>query len=163
VIVNDQPHQSAMPDITQLDSHAIGLQTTEGEGDINQSGMGGNGQGTIVNGTDSSENNVEIFEHPEVMPEFPGGPEGLKRYLQKNLRMPENNLEAGAQVKVIARFVVEADGRVRNVEITNDVEDLFSREVKRVILKMPEWKPGKQHNHNVAVYFSLPVNFVAEE
>jgi hypothetical protein len=36
-------------------------------------------------------------------------------------------------------------------------------EVRRVILKMPEWKPGMQHNRNVAVYFSLPVNFVAEE
>jgi hypothetical protein len=32
-----------------------------------------------------------------------------------------------------------------------------------VILKMPEWKPGMQHNRNVAVYFNLPVNFGSEE
>jgi hypothetical protein len=32
-----------------------------------------------------------------------------------------------------------------------------------VILKLPEWKPGMQHNRNVAVYFNLPVNFGVEE
>lgn len=80
----------------------------------------------------------------------------------KNLRMPENNLEAGSGVKVTASFVVGSDGKVRDIEILQASDPAFDQEVKRVILKMPDWKPGIQHNHPVAVYFTLPVNFVAE-
>ena len=77
--------------------------------------------------------------------------------------MPENNLEEGEQVKVIARFVVGADGRVRDIEIVHPANAEFNAEVKRVIGKMPEWKPGSQNHRNVAVYFNLPVNFVRTE
>ena len=74
--------------------------------------------------------------------------------------MPENNLEEGTHVKVIARFVVGSDGGVRDIEITLPSEPEFNAEVKRVIAKMPDWKPGAQNHRNVAVYFNLPVNFV---
>jgi periplasmic protein TonB len=163
VIVSDPPHGTALATMEDLDYHAIGLQTTPGELGGDQLPGEGNGSGITANAADSVENNPEVFEHPERMPEFPGGFEALKRFLQSNLRMPENNLETGTQVKVIARFVVGSDGRVRDVEITQTADEVFNREVRRVILKMPEWKPGMQHNRNVAVYFSLPVNFVAED
>jgi protein TonB len=163
VIVSDPPAGSVIATLEDLDNHDIGLLTSQGELGRDQQPGGGDGSGVTANATDSTENNPEIFEHPERMPEFPGGPEALKQFLQRNLRMPENNLEAGTQVKVIARFVVGPDGRVRDVETNQAADEIFNREVRRVILKMPEWKPGMQHNRNVAVYFSLPVNFVAEE
>jgi protein TonB len=152
-----------MATIEDLDNHAIGLPTTPGSPGGDQLPPGqGNGSGITANAPDSVEINPDVFEHPEQMPVFPGGPEALKRFLQRNLRMPENNLETGTQVKVIARFVVGPDGKVRDVEITQAADEVFNREVRRVILIMPEWRPGMQHNRNVAVYFSLPVNFVAE-
>src|SRR5664279_96031 len=157
VIVSVPPPGPAMATIEELNTHAIGLQTTPGEGGRDQGNTGGDASGTIIKTADSAENTPEIFDHPEQMPEFPGGPEALKRYLQKNLRMPENNLETGTEVRVVARFVVGPDGSVRDVEITRAADEIFNREVMRVILKMPEWKPGMQHNRNVAVYFSLPV------
>ena len=163
VIVSDPPPGPAMATIEELNTHAIGLQTTPGEGGGDQGNSNGNASGTIIKTADSAENTPEIFDHPEQMPEFPGGPEALKRYLQKNLRMPENNLETGTEVRVVARFVVGPDGSVRDVEITRAADEMFNREVRRVILKMPQWKAGMQHKRNVAVYFSLPVNFVAEE
>jgi protein TonB len=109
------------------------------------------------------ENKDEVLRIAEVMPEFPGGIEALKRFLIRNLHMPENNLEEGEQVKVIARFVVGADGKVRDIEITLPAEAQFNTEVKRVIAKMPDWKPGSQNHRNVAVYYNLPVNFVRPE
>ncbi len=163
VIVGDPPSKAAIPNLEDLGTHVIGLQTTPGEGRAEQGPSKGAAQGITAKISDSAESGPEIFDHPEQMPEFPGGSEALKRFLQKNLRMPENNLETGTEVKVIARFVVGPDGRVRDVEITRAADEIFNREVTRVILKMPEWKPGKQHNRTVAVYFSLPVNFVAEE
>ena len=94
-----------------------------------------------------------------MMPEFPGGTEALKRFLQKNLRMPENNLEQ-VPGKSNRPFCGWPDGRVRDVEITQAADEVFNTEVRRVILKMPDWKPGMQNHRNVAVYFNLPVNFV---
>ena len=163
VIVSDPPQGTVLASLEELNTHAIGLHTVPGESGPDQAPSNGNGQATIAKATDSAERSPEILETAEQMPEFPGGPEALKRFLQKNLHMPENNLETGTRVKVIVRFVVDFDGRVRNVEITQAADEMFNREVTRVILKMPEWKPGKQHNRNVAVYFSLPVHFVTEE
>jgi protein TonB len=112
---------------------------------------------------DGEEKKETVLGIAEVMPEFPGGTEALKKFLLKNLRMPENNLETGEQVKVIARFVVGADGRVRDIEIIQAADADFNQEVRRVVGKMPDWIPGSQNHRNIAVYFNLPVNFVKSD
>lgn len=163
VIVSDAITAKTMASIEDLGTHAIGLETTSGQGHEDHQPGNGNGSLSVAKAPDSTEGISEVFDRVEQMPEFPGGQEALKRFLQKNLHMPENNLEAGTQVKIIARFVIGNDGRVRDVEIAQGSDEVFNKEVRRVILKMPDWKPGMQHNRNVAVYFSLPVNFVVEE
>jgi len=162
VIVRDA-RVTSMTSVEDLGTHIIGLETISGQGHEDHQPGNRNGSLTVAKAPDSTEGISEIFDRVEQMPEFPGGQEALKRFLQKNLRMPENNMEAGTQVKIYARFVVGKDGRVRDAEITQGSDEVFNKEVRRVILKMPDWKPGMQHNRNVAVYFSLPVNFVAAE
>ncbi len=80
-----------------LNKSVIGLTTTTGGPDNGQ--PPGNGNGNKTAGTtavvDSTEGTGEILDHAEMMPEFPGGNEALKRFLIKNLRMPDNNLESG--------------------------------------------------------------------
>jgi|SRR5579863_1004927 len=164
VIVADRIVQEPMPTIEKIEGNAIGLKTIDGPPDNGEPSVKGNGTAAAVTQkAEPVENGNEVFKSAEIMPEFPGGAEALKRFLIRNLRMPENNLEQGAQVKVIARFVVGSDGRVRDIEITLPAEAEFNAEVKRVIAKMPEWKPGSQNHRNVALYFYLPVNFVRPE
>jgi protein TonB len=164
LIVSDPKVPETMAKIDQLQTTAIGLTTSAGDPENGEPRTNGNTTaGALSTKTDPVEEKTEILDHPEVMPEFPGGLDALKRFLLKNLRMPENNLEEGSRVQVIARFVVGTDGRVRDVEITHPGESEFNREVRRVIAKMPDWKPGSQNHRAVAVYFSLPVNFVREE
>jgi periplasmic protein TonB len=161
VIVADQQIPKPMPTVQDLENHAIGLTNSDGKPDSGDQPPNGNSLNAGTSKTDEPvENTTEVLKWAEVMPEFPGGLEALKRFLMKNLRMPENNLEEGTQVQVIARFVVGSDGRVRDIEITRAADAEFNQEVKRVISKMPDWKPGSQNHRNVAVYFSLPVNFV---
>jgi protein TonB len=164
VIVAEAP--KPMATVEDLQSNAIGVKTLAGEPEngLPQNNENGTGQtGTAVQIGEPDENKPEIFDRAQIMPEFPGGIEALKRFLLKNLRMPDDNLEPGTQVRVMARFVVGADGRVRDIEITQPAGEVFNREIKRVISKMPDWKPGEQNHRRVAVYFSLPVNFVAAE
>jgi periplasmic protein TonB len=161
VIVATQKDPEPMARVDKLQTNAIGLTTSAGEPDNGELHNNGNSTAITPGKTNEPvENTAEVLKWAEVMPEFPGGLEALKRFLIRNLRMPENNLEEGTQVQVIARFVVGSDGRVRDIEITRAADVEFNQEVKRVISKMPDWKPGSQNHRNVAVYFSLPVNFV---
>jgi protein TonB len=164
VIVPDRNVHDPMPTIEKIEATAIGLKTVAGSPDNGETPVNGNSVGTISKQNEKPvENKDEVLRIAEVMPEFPDGIEALKRFLIRNLHMPENNLEEGEQVKVIARFVVGADGKVRDIEITLPAETQFNTEVKRVIAKMPDWKPGSQNHRNVAVYYNLPVNFVRPE
>jgi periplasmic protein TonB len=164
LIVVDKKAPESMTTIDKLQTTAIGLTTSAGETENGEPPSNGNATaGSLTTKADPVEEKTEIFDHPEVMPEFPGGLDALRRFLLKNLRMPENNLEEGSRVQVVARFVVGTDGRVRDVEITRPGESEFNIEVRRVISKMPDWKPGLQNHRAVSVYFSLPVNFVREE
>ncbi|HEY2347779.1 MAG TPA: energy transducer TonB [Puia sp.] len=164
VIVADRNIQEPMPTVDKIETSSIGTKTIAGPPDNGEPPSNGKEAGLAVSQTtESVENKNEVLYIAEIMPEFPGGPEALKKFLIRNLRMPENNLEEGAEVKVIARFVVGADGRVRDIEITLPADAAFNTEVKRVISKMPDWKPGSQNHRNVSVYFSLPVNFVRPE
>lgn len=98
----------------------------------------------------------------EHMPEYPGGLEALRKFMLKNLRQPDD-LQAGEKIVVQAKFVVNADGDIIGVEISQNGRNDLDKEVLRVINKMPKWKAGIQNGRNVAVYYKLPVTFVGAE
>jgi protein TonB len=97
----------------------------------------------------------------EVMPEFPGGLPALMTYLQNNMKYPQMELEAGIGGKVFVKFVVNVDGSISTAEILKGVNggEGLSKEALRVVRAMPKWKPGKQGNNFVPVYFNLPIKF----
>jgi len=139
VIVPDHMVSEPVPTVEKIETSAVGLKTTEGSPGNEQPPVNGNIAGAaIAENAGAAEDKNKVLDFAEIMPEFPGGIEALKRFLIRNLRMPENNLEEGEQVKVIARFVVGADGRVRDIEIVHPANAEFNAEVKRVIGKMPE-------------------------
>jgi periplasmic protein TonB len=164
LIVADQKAPRPMATVDKIQDQVIGVNNLAGDADKGEIQTNGNAESGVVGQKPETEEKKEtVLKIAEVMPEFPGGIEALKRFLQKNLRMPDNGLETGEQVKVIARFVVGPDGRVRDIEIIQAAGAVFNQEVKRVIGKMPDWKPGSQNQRNVAVYFNLPVYFVGSD
>jgi periplasmic protein TonB len=100
-----------------------------------------------------------VVEKPEIMPEFPGGIAALLRFLGKNLQMPEDVPEPGQRVKVPIKFVVNRNGNLSDVEFFTQTDNVFRKEILRVIAKMPKWKPGSQHGKTVAVYYTIPIIF----
>lgn len=163
IVPPDKPIQP-IANIEELEKSAIGEKALAGGNNNGEPAGNGNSKSDgAIQAAAPAETKPEVFRTAEVMPEFPGGIEALKRYLNRNLRMPESSLEPGSIVHVVARFVVGADGRVRDIEIIQAADAVFNIEVKRVISKMPDWKPGFQNQRNVAVYFDLPVNFVSSE
>lgn len=105
------------------------------------------------------ENNKEILIFAEQMPEFPGGTTALYQYLGKNIRYPLDMRKQKVEAKVIATFVVDAKGRIKNIEVVNKVPQPFAAETIRVLKRMPVWIPGKQGGKLVNVRYTLPVDF----
>ena len=98
----------------------------------------------------------------EVMPLYPGGMAELRKFLEKNLRNPQD-IEEGENVVVKIRFIVGYDGTLKGFETIQDGGVAFNNEVIRVLKKMPQWIPGKTKGENVSVYFTIPVNFLAAQ
>ena len=104
-----------------------------------------------------------VYSVVEEMPEFPGGENGIMTFLAANMKYPPVAAENGIQGKVIARFVVQKDGSIGEVEIVRSLDPSCDREVIRLIKSMPLWKPGILNNKPVSVWYSLPVNFRLQE
>jgi protein TonB len=82
--------------------------------------------------------------------------------MQKMVRYPIAAQESSIQGKVIVRFVVTAEGEISNIQITRKVDPLLDEEVIRVVQNLPKFKPGKQFNKKVPVWFSGYINFVLQ-
>ncbi|WP_290789411.1 energy transducer TonB [Flavihumibacter sp. UBA7668] len=108
------------------------------------------------------EKTPEILKTADIMPSFPGGLSALQRWLSRNLK-PQDGLEPGQRVKVIARFVVDVNGKITGIQLTQSGGDPYDQEVMRVIKKMPQWNPGIQNGNTVAVWFNIPIIFETPE
>ena len=102
---------------------------------------------------------AEIFTQAEDNPEFPGGIPALFEWLGKEIKYPEEAKNAKQEGKIFARFVIQSDGTIGNVEILKGISPALDAEAIRVIKKMPTWKPGKQNGKPVNVFYNMPLVF----
>jgi periplasmic protein TonB len=102
------------------------------------------------------------FVVQERGPEFPGGDEGLKKFLSSYLSTP-GGLDVGEKKVVRIKFKVEKDGSVHTFEIVTSGGNEFDTEVVRVLRKMPRWIPAIQNGVNVPVSYIVPVTFMGVE
>lgn len=110
---------------------------------------------TAKNGaTDST-----IYTFVEIMPEFPGGEENLRKYLKQLIRYPDEARKNGIEGKVYITFMVEANGHISNVKVLRGIKGGCDEEAVRVIKEMPPWQPGKNKGRPVRVQYSMPVIF----
>lgn len=102
---------------------------------------------------------IELITAVEKQPEFPGGFEALIKYLDDNVRYPDEALKDAIEGKVIVRFDVNKDGSISDIAIVRSLQPLLDAEAVRVINAMPKWNPGTQRGKPIKVGFTLPVNF----
>ena len=103
--------------------------------------------------------NDSIYASVDVMAEFPGGQDSLKKWLNKNLRYPQQAAEEDLQGTVFSSFIVGVDGKISNIVILNGTYLPFENETKRLIQSMPDWIPGKCNGTLVPVKVNFPLKF----
>lgn len=101
----------------------------------------------------------EVLTIVEQMPEFPGGTDGLLKYLQTNIHYPEDARQNAIEGTVYVRFVVTATGEITGAEILRSKGESLDQEALRVVNAMPLWQPGKQRGEAVSVQYNLPIRF----
>ena len=81
----------------------------------------------------------------EAKPSFNGGDaNAFVKYVQENIKYPENALENDIEGKVTVNFVVDANGNVCNAKVVRGVDDELDAEALRVVSSAPAWVPAKQ-------------------
>jgi protein TonB len=161
IIVQDSQVTDTLPTMEQISKSNIGNMKIEGEEvapeEINTASSKGNE--TSIGET------IEV-EKPlykaEFMPQFPGGTTAFLKFMQRNLKEPDD-LEDAQKFVVIADFIVDTDGNISDVKIEQMARPDLDAEVIRVIKKMPQWIAGMQNGRKVPVFFKLPVTFMAHE
>ncbi len=96
----------------------------------------------------------------DEMPVFPGGSEGLRDYLSKNIKYPKESKLQGHSGRVVVEFIIDKKGNVTETKIASSPGFfLLEQEALRIINAMPKWKPGKDKGKKVIVKFQLPIKF----
>ena len=101
----------------------------------------------------------KVIDVVEQFPSFPGGQGELMRYISSHLKYPPIAEENGIQGRVIVKFVVCANGSIKDVKVAKGVEPSLDAEAVRLISTMPHWIPGKQNGVAVSTYYTVPVIF----
>ncbi|MEA1875666.1 MAG: M56 family metallopeptidase [Bacteroidota bacterium] len=96
----------------------------------------------------------------EDMPIFDGkGVEHFKKWVQSQVKYPEEAKKKKISGTVYANFVINEEGKVESIKIVRGAHELLDKEVIRVIKLSPVWIPGKQRGKNVKVSMAIPVKF----
>jgi len=164
VITPDNKVKNKVPDLAKTEGKKISDTTQTGTADKGIPQLNVKPVDTINktgNGNGLSKTQPE-FTAKEKDPEFPGGPDALKRFLAQNLSAP-SDLEEGEKKTVHIRFKVDKDGSVNTFEIITSGGNEFDNEVVRVCKKMPRWIPAIQNGIHVPVSYVLPVIFIGVE
>lgn len=126
----------------------------------------------------------KIYNEVDVMPEFPGGMQGLRKHIAQNLLYPEEAKNTGISGKIFVNFVVNKNGKVTKAKVlrsdindpttgeivvigyeSGDVSDVsgdiksLEEESLRVINSLPDFTPGLKDNQKVNVQFTIPITF----
>jgi protein TonB len=122
----------------------------------------GDKRGTIkIEKTDciKVKDNDSVYSTVDVMPQFPCGIDSLNKWLFKNLRYPQTELNNSIEGTVFLSFVVGLDGNISDITIFRGTNVSFDNEAMRLIKSMPKWFPGKCNGTIVAVKMNFPIKF----
>jgi protein TonB len=150
------------PENDKLDDVKIGTANVEGVKDdgLTAPPVSDAGKGVIAAPPKDDDNDGKPFMKVEVESTFPGGPAAWLRFLNKNLRYPDDALNNEIQGAVMVQFIVDKDGNVSDVEAVGGPDKGGLREEAiRVIKKSGKWTPALQNGKYVKSYKRQPVTF----
>lgn len=164
-IVKDEEvkEEEKPPEVEKLEETKIGNINQEGVKDegIVAPPVEDNGKGVVEAPKKEEEDWDKTFTKVEIESEYPGGAAAWQRYLNRNLRYPQEAIDNEVQGAVVVQFIVDKEGNVSDVEAISGPQELRSEAV-RVIKKSGKWTPAVQNGRQVKSYKKQPIVFRLE-
>jgi protein TonB len=150
------------PEQKDLEDTKIGTVNQEGVKDegITAPPASDAGKGVVEAPKKDEEDYDRLFTKVEIESSYPGGTQAWQRYLNKNLRFPDEAINNEIQGTVLVQFIVDRDGNVSEVQAVGGPDQGGLRdEAVRVIKKSGKWTPAVQNGRNVKSYKKQPITF----
>lgn len=164
-IVKDEEvkEEEKPPEVEKLEETKIGTINQEGEKDLGivAPPVSDEGKGVIEAPKKDDTDYDKTFTKVEIESEYPGGASAWQRYLNKNLRYPQDAIDNEIQGTVVVQFIVDKAGVVSEVEAISGPSELRDEAV-RVIKKSGQWTPAVQNGRQVKSYKKQPIVFRLE-
>lgn len=97
------------------------------------------------------------------VPHFIGGAPEYENWLLQNLKFPVIAKEMNLNGIVVASFLVDRDGIIRNPKIVRGIGAGCDDEVLRVLSIMPRWVPAVKDEKDIETVFMMPFYFNADK
>lgn len=116
---------------------------------------------SIVNAQSLSMANDDVVEYNtvEVRPEFLGSYDNFMGFIAKNFLLPDYDGPTGI-LKV--GFIIEPNGTVSSVNVLKKLDANAAEEIKKVMSKCPQWKPGEHNGKPVRVYYEFSLKLMSQ-
>ena len=153
--VRDTPDKLGYPQMGRLVEYVYAMAQTIADRD-ERIGKGG--------ADDSAGNGKEMVYVPATVEKMAtflhGGVEKfLERWVYEYIKYPDSAVRNGIRGTVIAEFVVDEKGKVKDVAVTSGLDDEIDAQVMKVVSASPKWKPATVGGKPVSVKISVPVEF----
>lgn len=99
---------------------------------------------------------IEICEHPDTYPAFPGGiMDGIPKYLRDNFKYPKEAYKQQKETSMVVRFTITKDGKLRDFEMpAGGYHPALEKELARVF-EGTTWYPATKNGRPVNVRYTL--------
>lgn len=105
--------------------------------------------------TQKTSQDLMVFGGVERSAEFPGGIEGLTKFLDDHI----HHVKGMVAGKVFLTFIVRKDGTLADIKILRGLTTLNNNEAIRVLQLSPKWNPGEQFGKPADQQYTLPITF----
>jgi TonB family protein len=106
------------------------------------------------------EKSEPIQKESEYAPAEPAkGYDDLYDFFSANLEYPADGLKDSVQGVQTISFVINTAGKPEQIQVVNSLGEPFDREARRLIEKMPAWKPATLNGQPVESKISIPITF----
>lgn len=111
-----------------------------------------------------SEEDNNVYEVVDVMPQFPGGEDAKLNFLAKTIIYPRLAKENGEQGTIYVKYIVEKDGSIIEASPRdgNFSSLVLAMEAVRVVRLFPTHTPGMLNGVPVRTQLVIPVKFVLQ-